>query len=148
MVCSLSWLVLLHCYFVCNRCGELHHVVGLQTTEYLFREDQWAPWYAMDQSFSYVNLMLSETVSFGKYKVHLSAKYIYICVCVCILSSCRLSDVHKYHRESLLFAIVEIPAEPSQSYLHQSRLGRYSRRTHWDGVGATLVSCNNVHHLV
>ena len=51
------------------RNGDLRQVVALQTTEYLTEEDQWAPWYATDQTLAYVNLMLSTTFSFGKYKV-------------------------------------------------------------------------------
>ena len=52
-----------------NRSGDIRHVIGLQITEYMTKENQWSPWYAADQTLAYVNLMLSQTVSFGKYKV-------------------------------------------------------------------------------
>ncbi len=55
---------------VWRRSGDLRHVLGLRTTEYLVGEDQWAPWFAADQTLAYVSRMLSKTLSFGKYKVY------------------------------------------------------------------------------
>ncbi len=51
------------------RSGDLRHVLALQTTEYLTAENQWAPWFAADQTLAYVSRMLSKTASFAKYKV-------------------------------------------------------------------------------
>lgn len=50
------------------RSGDLNAVIGLRTTSYLANEDEWAPWFAADQTLAYVSLMLSKTLAFGKYK--------------------------------------------------------------------------------
>lgn len=63
--------LLIHDSNIFGKAGELRQVIGLQATEYLTKEDQWSPWYAADQTLAYVNLMLSQTVAFGKYKEYM-----------------------------------------------------------------------------
>jgi hypothetical protein len=65
--------LLVHDSQTLGKAREIRHAIALQLTEYLASEDEWSPWYAADQTLAYVNLMLSETTAFGKYKQYIQS---------------------------------------------------------------------------
>ena len=55
--------------FVINSSGRIAQVVGLQTTEYLLKEEEFLPWEAATANLRYIEDMLARSDSYGLFEV-------------------------------------------------------------------------------